>query len=187
MNSGALPIDRRAHTPRWHIRTYDEACCGTKVEYRRSSTPPHSYGLDLHYSTTAARHSGPHHPARARSDTGPRIRPCSPWSPLVICQIMRTPPGQPHGTPPPASAPRRPTQTVTSPTRHWSTQTKTQTKTQTNRPRQKPRGCMAARQPGVSPGGPTRNTLRDCGLQRRPVSAKPKLSRRASEGIGEAQ
>ena len=32
----------------------DDAYCGTKVEYRTSSTPPYTDGLDLHYSTNNA-------------------------------------------------------------------------------------------------------------------------------------
>ena len=32
----------------------DDAYCGTKVEYRTSSTPAYTDGLDLHYSTNNA-------------------------------------------------------------------------------------------------------------------------------------
>jgi len=67
---------------------------------RKSSTPgrTHPRTATDSISTTRLPHltrlSGSH--LRARSDTGPRIRPCSPWSPLVICQIMRTHRTQPR-------------------------------------------------------------------------------------------
>ena len=71
------------------------ADCVVVVEYPRSSTPVVRAVLDHHHSTTTRppprAAAGPHHhPACARSDTGPRIRPCSPRTALVACQIMRT-------------------------------------------------------------------------------------------------
>ena len=109
------------------IRTYDDACCGTKVEYPRSSTPPYSYGLDLHYSTTATRRGGVAPPPRARSDTGPRIRPCSPWSPLMICHIMRTHPNNPTASNQPVHGGGRVPQAEHTPKTRMSSTTRTRT------------------------------------------------------------
>ena len=71
----------------------DDAYCGTKVEYRTSSTPAYTDGLDLHYSTNNAltktqvrstlriadNPSGTHHwrlPTKARGEITRRAATC---------------------------------------------------------------------------------------------------------------
>ena len=79
----------RDRSTRGHIgcgdSSNDDAYCGTKVEYRTSSTPAYTDGLDLHYSTNNAptttqvrstlriadNHGGTHHwcaPTKARGE-----------------------------------------------------------------------------------------------------------------------